>query len=97
MPNTPLSLVQPAQAAPENEANIAAPPIYVTQPALPPLQEFIPYLEAIWANKILTNGGPFHQQLEKALCNYLGVEHLALFSNGTLGLVTALHALRITG
>ncbi len=97
MPNTPLTFVHPAQAAPENEANIAAPPIYVTQPALPPLHEFIPYLEAIWANKILTNGGPFHQQLEKALCNYLGVEHLALFSNGTLGLVTALQALRITG
>ena len=97
MPNTPLTLVHSAQAAPENEANIAAPPIYVTQPALPPLHEFIPYLEAIWANKILTNGGPFHQQLEKALCEYLGVEHLALFSNGTLGLVTALQALRITG
>ena len=72
-------------------------PIYVTQPDLPPLQEFIPYLEAIWANKILTNGGPFHQQLEKALCEYLGVKHLALFSNGTLGLVTALQALRVTG
>ncbi|WP_273361237.1 dTDP-4-amino-4,6-dideoxy-D-glucose aminotransferase VioA [Simplicispira suum] len=57
----------------------------------------MPYLEAIWANKILTNGGPFHQQLEKALCEYLGVKHLALFSNGTLGLVTALQALRITG
>lgn len=71
--------------------------IYVTQPALPPLEEFIPYLEQIWDKKILTNGGPFHQQLEKALCNYLGVEHLALFSNGTLGLVTALQALRITG
>ena len=72
-------------------------PIYVTQPALPPLAEFIPYLEEIWANKILTNGGPFHQQLEKALCEYLGVKHLALFSNGTLGLVTALQALRVTG
>ena len=72
-------------------------PIYVTQPALPPLQELIPYLEEIWANKILTNGGPFHQQLEKALCDYLGVKHLALFSNGTLGLVTALQALRVTG
>jgi UDP-2-acetamido-2-deoxy-ribo-hexuluronate aminotransferase len=71
--------------------------IYVTQPALPPLQEFMPYLEEIWANKILTNGGPFHQQLEKALCDYLGVQHLALFSNGTLGLVTALQALRVTG
>lgn len=42
--------------------------IYVTQPLLPPLKEFIPYLEKIWDNKILTNGGPFHQQLEKALC-----------------------------
>ena len=72
-------------------------PIYVTQPALPPLEEFIPYLKEIWANKILTNGGPFHRQLEKALCKYLGVEHLALFSNGTLGLVTALQALRVTG
>lgn len=72
-------------------------PVYVTQPALPPIAEFIPYLEQIWASKILTNGGPFHQQLEKALCEYLGVKHLALFSNGTLGLVTALQALRITG
>ncbi len=72
-------------------------PIYVTQPALPPVEEFIPYLEEIWANKILTNGGPFHQQLEEALCDYLGVKHLALFSNGTLGLVTALQALRVTG
>ncbi|NDP61898.1 dTDP-4-amino-4,6-dideoxy-D-glucose aminotransferase VioA [Polaromonas sp.] len=72
-------------------------PIYVTQPALPPLEEFIPYLQEIWDKKILTNGGPFHQQLEKALCDYLGVKHLALFSNGTLGLVTALQALRITG
>jgi dTDP-4-amino-4,6-dideoxygalactose transaminase len=72
-------------------------PIYVTQPHLPPLAEFIPYLEKIWNSKILTNGGPFHQQLEKALCEYLGVEHIALFANGTVGLVTALQALRITG
>ncbi|HZW12300.1 MAG TPA: DegT/DnrJ/EryC1/StrS family aminotransferase [Noviherbaspirillum sp.] len=72
-------------------------PIYVTQPHLPPLEEFMPYLEKIWNSKILTNGGPFHQRLEKALCEYLGVEHIALFSNGTLALVTALQALRITG
>ena len=72
-------------------------PIYVTQPYLPPLEEFTPYLEQIWNNKILTNGGPFHQQLEQALCDYLGVKHVALFSNGTLGLITALQSLRITG
>jgi dTDP-4-amino-4,6-dideoxygalactose transaminase len=72
-------------------------PIYVTQPYLPPLEEFIPYLEKIWESKILTNKGPFHQQLEEALCDYLGVEHLALFANGTLALVTALQALRING
>jgi len=72
-------------------------PIYVTQPYLPPLEEFMPYLEEIWANKILTNGGPFHQQLEQALCDYLGVKHICLFTNGTIALVTALQALRITG
>ena len=72
-------------------------PVYVTQPYLPPLAEFIPYLEKIWSSKVLTNNGPYHQQLEKALCEYLGVEHVALFSNGTIALVTALQALRITG
>ncbi|MCC2954336.1 DegT/DnrJ/EryC1/StrS family aminotransferase [Massilia sp. IC2-477] len=72
-------------------------PIYVTQPQLPALEDFYPYLEQIWENKILTNGGPFHKQLEAALCEHLGVEHLALFSNGTLALVTALQALRVTG
>ncbi len=71
--------------------------IFVTQPYLPPLEDFVPYLQEIWKNKILTNGGPFHQELEDALCKYLGVKHLALFSNGTLGLVTALQALRVTG
>jgi len=89
--------MQQAQSAINKIAINTVSPIYVTQPALPQLQEFIPYLEEIWASKILTNGGPFHQQLEKALCEYLGVQHLALFSNGTLGLVTALQALRVTG
>jgi dTDP-4-amino-4,6-dideoxy-D-glucose transaminase len=71
--------------------------IYVTKPFLPPLEEFIPYLEEIWGNKILTNGGPFHQQLEQALGEYLGVEYISLFTNGTIALVTALQALRATG
>ena len=76
---------------------MAAEKIYVTQPYLPPLQEFVPYLEQIWANKVLTNSGPFHQQLEQALGDWLGVPHVALFSNGTLALITALQALRVTG
>jgi dTDP-4-amino-4,6-dideoxygalactose transaminase len=71
--------------------------IYVTRPFLPPLEEFIPYLEKIWSGKILTNGGPYHQQLEAMLCEHLGVEHVALFTNGTIALITALQALRITG
>ena len=71
--------------------------IYVTQPFLPPLEEFIPYLEKIWSSKILTNGGPYHEQLEAMLCEHLGVEHVALFTNGTIALITALQALRITG
>lgn len=72
-------------------------PIFVTQPSLPPLSEFVPYLEKIWQNKVLTNGGPFHQQLEKALCDYLGVDHISLFNNGTIALITALQALEIKG
>ena len=71
--------------------------ILVTQPLLPPLEEFTPYLEKIWESKWLTNNGQFHQQLEQALCEYLGVKHISLFSNGTLALITALQALRITG
>lgn len=71
--------------------------VYVTQPYLPPLEEFIPYLETIWNNKTLTNGGPFHQELEKALRQYLGVDYISLFNNGTIALVTALQALHITG
>lgn len=70
---------------------------YVTQPYLPPLEEFIPYLQQIWDSHQLTNAGPFHQKFEQALSTYLGVPHVALFSNGTLALLTALQSLRITG
>lgn len=71
--------------------------IKVTSPLLPPLEEFIPYLEDIWQRKWLTNNGFYHQELEKALAEYLGVEYISLFTNGTLPLMTALQALRITG
>jgi dTDP-4-amino-4,6-dideoxygalactose transaminase len=72
-------------------------PLYVTQPYLPPLEEFLPYLEKIWDSKVLTNGGPMHQQFEAELARYLGVEHICLFTNATIALVTALQALRVTG
>ena len=72
-------------------------PIYVTQPFLPPLAEYVAYLEQIWDSKVLTNGGPLHRQLEEALCRSLGVDHIALFTNGTIALVTALQSLRVTG
>lgn len=71
--------------------------ITVTQPCLPPLEEFMPYLQQIWQNKWLTNNGPLHQQLEKELAAYLGVKYISVFSNGTLALITALQALNITG
>jgi dTDP-4-amino-4,6-dideoxygalactose transaminase len=71
--------------------------IFVSKPTLPPLEEFVPYLEKIWGSGVLTNGGSFHEELEKKLCEYLGVEHICLFANGTIALVTALQALKITG
>lgn len=72
-------------------------PIFVTQPYLPELNEFTPYLEEIWSNKVLTNGGPLHVQLENSLCEYLGVKHISLFNNATIGLLTALQSLRVSG
>jgi len=71
--------------------------IYVTKPAIPPLDKFIPYLQDIWDSQILTNGGSFHQKLENALCEYLGVPYISLFSNGTIALVTAIQALELSG
>jgi len=71
--------------------------IPVTQPFLPDLKEFTPYLESIWENKWLTNNGPFHQKLELELCNFLGVKYISLFNNATIALITALQALKITG
>jgi len=54
--------------------------ITVTQPFLPPLTEFIPYLEDIWEKKWLTNNGFYHKELEKALCEYLKVPYISLFT-----------------
>lgn len=71
--------------------------IFVTKPYLPKLDELLPYLEEIWSSGILSNGGAFHRELEDKLCNYLGVDHISLFANGTLGLIAAMRALEIEG
>lgn len=72
-------------------------PIYVTSPLLPSLDDFTSSLKDIWDSKIITNNGDFHKKLEKELANYLKVPYLCLFTNGTLPLITALQAMRITG
>ena len=74
-----------------------AQPITVTQPHLPPLEEFLPLLQQVWDSRQLTNGGPFHARFEAALAQHLGVPHVSLFTNATIALVTALQSLRITG
>lgn len=71
--------------------------ITVTSPLLPPLEELIPYLEDIWEKKWLTNNGYYHQLLENKLCDYLGVNYISLFSNGTLALLAAIQALELKG
>ena len=71
--------------------------ITVTSPLLPPLEEFTLLLEDIWKRKWITNNGYYHQELEKELANYLKVPYLSLFTNGTLPIMVALQALRITG
>ena len=72
-------------------------PIYVTSPLLPSLEDFTFLLKEIWESKKLTNNGNFHQKLEEELAKYLKVPYLSLFTNGTLPLITALQAMRITG
>ena len=73
------------------------PLITVTSPLLPNLDEFNELLKEIWASKWITNNGQFHKQLEAALAEYLKVPYVSLFTNGTLPLLTALQALRVTG
>ena len=72
-------------------------PITVTSPLLPDLEEFHQELQRIWDSKWITNNGSFHRKLESALCEYLGVPYVSLFTNGTLPLLTALQALKVTG
>lgn len=71
--------------------------ITVTTPLLPDLDDFNSLLKEIWSSKWITNNGQFHQKLEEALCDYLKVPFISLFTNGTLPLLTALQALRISG
>lgn len=71
--------------------------ITVTAPLLPDLEEFNALLKEIWDSKWVTNNGSFHKQLEKELAEYLKVPYISLFTNGTLPLLTALQALRVTG
>lgn len=71
--------------------------ITVTSPLLPDLDEFNELIKEIWKCKWITNNGSFHRQLEKELAEYLKVPYISLFTNGTLPLLTAMQALRITG
>lgn len=71
--------------------------ITVTSPLMPNLDELNQYLQDIWQRKWITNNGHYHKELEKALCEYLDVPYVSLFTNGTLPLITAMQALRITG
>ena len=72
-------------------------PIFVTEPSLPDLEDFIPSLRKIWDNKWLTNNGEFHQEFERKLAEYLGVKYVSLFTNGMIALQVGMQALRITG
>jgi len=86
-----------AVAARNNGDETNARRIFVTRPSLPSLEDFVPLLQKIWEKKQLTNNGPFHQQLEKELADFLGVEYISLFANGMSALVIALQVLRVAG
>ncbi len=72
-------------------------PVYVTRPFLPPLPDYMARLESVWASGWLTNNGGQHEALEQALSAYLGAPQLSLFNNGTIALIVACQALRLSG
>jgi len=72
-------------------------PIYVTQPSLPPLEEYTELLQSVWESRILTHNGPLVQRLEKELCNKLDVEHFTTVTNGTIAIQMAIKALELKG
>ena len=69
--------------------------IYVTKPFLPPIDEYVEYLEKIWEKKILTNNGPLNSEFESKLAEYLGVKYISLVNNAITGLMIALEALSL--
>ncbi len=100
----PETLMTAARSAPQSKASTSPLPtvpltgmVPVTRPFLPPLSELLPHLERIWDSHWVTNVGPYHQQLEAALAEYLDVPQVALFCNGTVALIVALQALRVGG
>ena len=73
------------------------PPLYVTRPALPPLDRLLPMLHDIWQRAVVTNGGLYHQRFEAALAAYLSVPYVSLFTNATIALLVALRQQGVTG
>ena len=71
--------------------------IFVTEPFLPPLDEYTKYLKEIWKTKQLTNMGEYHKKFELALSKYLNVEHVSLVNSATTGLIIAQRALGFSG
>lgn len=71
--------------------------IYVTKPFLPPMNEFLPFLEDIWSSRVVSNGGKYHQMLEEELCKRLDAKFISLFCNGTIALMTAIKYLNLKG
>lgn len=71
--------------------------VHVTRPFLPPLKEFIAYLERLWESGIFTHNGPFLNQFENELQEYLGIENVVCVSNGTIAIQLAIKAFQLQG
>ena len=71
--------------------------ILVTQTSMPPFEEYVNEIKDIWESHWLTNMGPKHNRLEKELIEYLGVDHLSLFTNGHNALELTLQAMNLSG
>ena len=72
-------------------------PIFVTQPSLAPLDEYVNLLKGVWERGILTHNGPLVCQLENQLAKKLNVKNLVAVSNGTVAIQAAIKCLELKG
>ena len=69
--------------------------ILVTKSSMPTYEEYCEEIKELWESHWLTNMGIKHKKFQKELEDLLGIEHVALYTNGHLALENAIAAMNL--